>query len=61
MATQNVDMKAMQVVKVGSTYQYNIIPINVNVHHQFRDPYYLFPIMQSEIRKNPVLLQNPGY
>ncbi|MBS1566482.1 MAG: RagB/SusD family nutrient uptake outer membrane protein, partial [Bacteroidetes bacterium] len=47
-ATQNVDMKAMQVVKVGSTYQYNIIPVNVNAHHQFKDAYYLFPIMQSE-------------
>lgn len=60
-ANQNVDMKAMQVVKVGSTYQYNIIPVNVNAHHQFKDAYYLFPIMQSEIRKNINLVQNPGY
>ncbi|HSC36631.1 MAG TPA: RagB/SusD family nutrient uptake outer membrane protein, partial [Chitinophagaceae bacterium] len=60
-ATQNFDMKAMQVVKVGSTYQYNIIPVNVNVHHTFKDAYYLFPIMQTELSKNPNLVQNPGY
>ncbi|MFL9482513.1 RagB/SusD family nutrient uptake outer membrane protein [Chitinophagaceae bacterium LWZ2-11] len=58
---QNFDMKAMQVVKTGNTYSYNIIPVNVNAHHQFKDAYYLFPIMQSELSKNPSLIQNPGY
>ncbi|HEY4061337.1 MAG TPA: RagB/SusD family nutrient uptake outer membrane protein [Puia sp.] len=58
---QNVDMKAMQVVKTGTVLSYNVIPINVNVHHQFKDAYYLLPIMQSEISKNPNLIQNPGY
>jgi hypothetical protein len=60
-ATQNVDMKCMQIIKNGTTYTYNIIPINVNVHHQFKDAYYLFPIMQSELSKNLNLIQNPGY
>ncbi len=60
-ATQNVDMTAMQVVKTGSVYSYNIIPVNVNAHHQFKDAYYLFPIMQSELSKNRNLVQNPGY
>lgn len=60
-ATQNVDMKAMKVIKNGSTYSYQIIPINVNVHHTFRDAYYFMPIMQTEISKNPNLIQNPGY
>jgi len=60
-ATQNVDMKAMKVIKSGSTFTYQIVPINVNVHHQFKDAAYLFPIMQSELSKNPKLIQNPGY
>lgn len=59
--TMNVDMKAMKITKNGNNYTYEVVPINVNVTHQFKDAYYLFPIMQSEISKNPNLLQNPGY
>jgi hypothetical protein len=59
--TQNVDMKAMKIVKDGANTIYSVIPININVRHIFRDPYYFFPIMQSEIAKNPNMIQNPGY
>jgi hypothetical protein len=60
---QNVDMKCMQILKNINTgsITYHVIPINVNIHHQFKDAYYLLPIMQSEISKNPNLIQNPGY
>lgn len=60
-ATQNVDMKAMRVLKIGSGYVYQIIPVNINIHHMFLNPNYLFPIQQSELSKNPHLVQNPGY
>lgn len=59
--TQNVDMRAMKITKNGNNYTYETVPISANVRHTFRDAYYLFPIMQSEIAKNPNLLQNPGY
>jgi starch-binding outer membrane protein, SusD/RagB family len=61
-ATQNVDIKAMKITKTGTTsYTYEVVPISVNARHQFNDAYYLFPIMQSELAKNPNLIQNPGY
>jgi hypothetical protein len=63
--TQNVDMKAMKITRtvVGSTttYTYQTVPINVNVTHVFKDFMYFFPIMQTELAKNPNFIQNPGY
>jgi hypothetical protein len=38
-----------------------LVPVNVNAKYQFKDAYYLFPIMQVELGKNPNLIQNPGY
>ena len=59
--TMNFDMKAMKITKTGNNYTYQVVPVNVNARHQFKDAYYLFPIMQTELSKNPNLLQNPGY
>lgn len=61
-ATMNVTMKAMKITKnANNTYTYEIVPVNVNATHVFRDANYFFPIMQSELSKNPNLIQNPGY
>lgn len=57
----NFIMKAMKITRVGSNNTYEVVPVNVNSNHVFRDPFYLFPIMQSELGKNPNLIQNPGY
>jgi hypothetical protein len=57
----NFTMKAMKITKTGTTYTYEIVPVNVNSVHQFKDAFYFFPIMQSELSKNPNLIQNPGY
>lgn len=59
--TMNFIMKAMKITKTGSTYTYEVVPVNVNSNHVFKDAYYLFPIMQTELGKNPNLIQNPGY
>ncbi|MGV3765135.1 MAG: RagB/SusD family nutrient uptake outer membrane protein [Chitinophagaceae bacterium] len=60
--TQNVTMKAMKVTRVNATtYTYEVVPINVNAQHVFKDANYLFPIMQTELGKNKNLVQNPGY
>src|SRR6185436_8454029 len=62
---QNVDMKAMKITRtvVGSTttYTYQTVPISTNVTHVFKDFMYFFPIMQTEMAKNPGFIQNPGY
>jgi hypothetical protein len=59
--TMNATMYALRIVKTGNTYSYSNVITNVNSKHVFKDPNYLFPIMQSEISKNRALIQNPGY
>ncbi len=47
----------MQVTKNGDRYTYNRVPKS----RYWDDKMYLFPIPDSEIRKNPNLTQNPGW
>jgi hypothetical protein len=64
---QNVDMKAMKITRTVTnpgnivSYTYQSVPISTNVTHVFKDFMYLFPIMQTELAKNPTFIQNPGY
>ena len=47
----------MQITKNGDRYTYNRVP----KPRYWDDKMYLFPIPDSEIRKNPNLTQNPGW
>ena len=47
----------MQITKSGDNYTYN----RVTKSRYWDDKMYLFPIPDSEIRKNPNLTQNPGW
>lgn len=47
----------MQITKNGDRYTYNRVPKS----RYWDDKMYLFPIPDSEIRKNPNLTQNPGW
>ena len=47
----------MQITKNGDRYTYNHVP----KPRYWDDKMYLFPIPDSEIRKNPNLTQNPGW
>lgn len=47
----------MQITKSGDNYTYNRVPKS----RYWDDKMYLFPIPDSEIRKNPNLTQNPGW
>ena len=47
----------MQITKNGDTYTYT----RVMKSRYWNDKMYLFPIPDSEIRKNPNLSQNPGW
>lgn len=47
----------MQITKNGDRYTYNRVPKS----RYWDDKMYLFPIPDSEIRKNPYLTQNPGW
>ncbi len=60
-ANQNFIMKAIRPVKTGNVITYDIQNVANNPVHVFKDAYYLFPIMQSELGKNANLVQNPGY
>jgi len=58
--TENVDAKGIKIVKnEDGTKSYSIVKVDVR---SFTAPnHYLFPIPNSEIRKNNLLEQNPGY
>lgn len=58
---QNVTILAMKITKVGNNYTYEKVPVSANPNHVFLPANYFFPIMQSEISKDPKLIQNPGY
>jgi hypothetical protein len=54
----------------GEQYFKNIAVANISANNQLTrstvarqwdDKYYLYPIPQSEIKKNPALGQNPGW
>ena len=47
----------MQITKNNDTYTYKRVISN----RYWDDKMYLFPIPDSEIRKNPNLIQNPGW
>ena len=56
--------------KKGDQYFKNVTVANISanlqltrstVTRQWDDKYYLYPIPQSEIKKNPALVQNPGW
>jgi hypothetical protein len=56
--------------KKGEQYFKNIAVANISANNQLTrstvtrqwdDKYYLYPIPQSEIKKNPALGQNPGW
>jgi hypothetical protein len=56
--------------KKGEQYFKNIAVANISANNQLTrstvtrqwdDKYYLYPIPQSEIKKNPALVQNPGW
>jgi hypothetical protein len=44
-----------------TSYSYEVVPILFNAKHQFAGAWFMFfPIMQSELAKNPELNQYPG-
>lgn len=53
-----VPIRGVQITKTGSTYSYNYVDVR---QHQFPAHYGLFPMLASELAKNPKLLQNPGW
>jgi len=68
MENQNMDMYAIKITKSTSgavkptdTYTYEPELVPVNSRHIFVESNYWFPIRQTEIDKNPGLVQNPGY
>lgn len=66
MDNQNVTIMAMKITKVGSGYTYLKLPVNelaayINSKHTFVEANYFFPLPQTEISKDPNLIQNPGY
>jgi len=54
----NIPGKKMNIQKTGSTKTYTVSDFNPRA---FFERNYLVPIPQSEIEKNPLLVQNPGY
>ena len=60
-ANQNVTLTGMKIVKTGTTFTYQVLPIPSNSQHVFFDRMYLFPIHQSQLGANASLIQNPGY
>src|SRR5476651_2799725 len=60
MVTQNGKNKLMQITKnANGTYTYLVVPSFYL--HSFNERNYLFPIQNSEIRKAPAMVQNPGW
>lgn len=59
MTTNNAYNKCMKITKTGTTYTYEII--DSQRRHNFRPEMYLLPIPDSEIRKMPAMVQNPGW
>lgn len=56
--TENKMMHGTEPVKTASGTIYNTIEVR---KHNFSDKMYLWPIPESEIKKSPDLMQNPGY
>jgi hypothetical protein len=63
MVTNNAFNQRMRIVRSGSspnyTYTYNVVP-SIR-RHNFRPEMYLLPIPDGEIRKVPLMRQNPGW
>ncbi|MDO7845521.1 RagB/SusD family nutrient uptake outer membrane protein [Hymenobacter sp. M29] len=63
MVTNNAFNNRMRIVRAGTspnfTYTYNVVP--TIRRHNFRPEMYLLPIPDSEIRKVPLMRQNPGW
>lgn len=60
MVTQNGRNKLMQITKnANGIYTYTVVPSFYL--HSFNERNYLFPIQNSEIRKAPAMVQNPGW
>ncbi|WP_234736611.1 RagB/SusD family nutrient uptake outer membrane protein [Tellurirhabdus bombi] len=59
MAVNNSFNKRMRIVKTGNTYTYEVTQ-SIRKHN-FRPEMYLLPIPDSEVRKMPAMLQNPGW
>jgi hypothetical protein len=55
----------MNVVNTGTatarTFTYNVVPVVARPRHSFRPEMYLLPFPDAEIRKVPLLRQNPGW
>lgn len=54
----NIPGKKVSIQKTGSTRTFTVSDFNPRV---FTDKNYLIPVPQSEIEKNSLLVQNPGY
>lgn len=63
MTTNNAYNNRMRIVRAGTspnfTYTYNVVP--TIRRHNFRPEMYLLPIPDAEIRKVPLMRQNPGW
>ncbi len=57
----NFTMLGMKIDKVGAGYTYTEVPITNNPVRIFKEANYFFPLDQTEISKNPAMIQNPGY
>lgn len=56
--TENKPLMGVSVTKTGNTFTYQSKLVRTRV---FREEYYLWPISRSEMNKNPLLVNNPGY
>ncbi|HEX2847492.1 MAG TPA: RagB/SusD family nutrient uptake outer membrane protein, partial [Chitinophagaceae bacterium] len=56
--TENKPLMGVSVTKTGNTFTYQLKLVRTRV---FREEYYLWPISRSEMNKNPLLVNNPGY
>ncbi|MBB6003508.1 RagB/SusD family nutrient uptake outer membrane protein [Arcicella rosea] len=59
MVVNNGFNKRMRIIKNGTTYTYEVTE-SIR-RHNFRPEMYLLPIPDSEVRKAPAMLQNPGW
>ncbi|MFT4153421.1 RagB/SusD family nutrient uptake outer membrane protein [Parafilimonas sp.] len=55
----NITTHGMYITKSGNTLNYEVVP--VRTRYRIEQQWDLFPIPQSEINKNPLLEQNPGW
>jgi len=54
----NRPSRGMKITKTGTSFTYEIFDV---IPHKFSNNFYLFPIPEGEISKDPKLLQNPGW